>query len=174
MTAMKTTQVRDEVQAFRRTEAPDWEMPDCFPAWFLKHSYGISGVQAKIQSSDPALVGKTKGDSGSMPTIWNLREMMKFKLALLQAKYTDSTDQIRKGFKDLKRCLLSVENILKGIASPQLENRIYVNLRSKIQSEKMICWKEIPAARNFSSSRSTSLSSTRWSSAQTAERRSKT
>ena len=130
---MNARQAREEVKAFGMSDAPDTAIEDCFPAWFLKHTYGISGVQAKMQSSDPALVGKTKGDAGLDAYHLETLGDGKFKIVLLQAKYTDSTQQIAKGFKDLERCLPRVENILKGVASPELENKIYVNLRAAVQ-----------------------------------------
>jgi hypothetical protein len=88
-----------------------------------------------MQSSDPAVVGKTKGDAGLDAYYLETQLDGRLKIVLLQAKYRESIDEIGPGFKDLERCLPRVENILKGLASPETENKIYVNLRAAVQKK---------------------------------------
>jgi hypothetical protein len=86
-----------------------------------------------MQSSDPAVVGKTKGDPGLDAYHLEPHAEGRLKIVLLQAKYNESPSEIRTGFRDLERCLPRVENILKGLASPETENKIYVNFRAAMQ-----------------------------------------
>jgi hypothetical protein len=125
--------IRDKVEVFRINDASDRAAEDCFPAWFLQHAYGIGAVQALMQSSDPAVVGKTRADAGLDAYHIEPQPERGLKIVLLQAKYNESPSEIRTGFRDLERCLPRVENILKGLASPETENKIYVNFRAAMQ-----------------------------------------
>jgi hypothetical protein len=125
--------IREEVEAFRIKDAPDHAPEDCFPAWFLQQTYGIGAVQALMQSSDPAIVGKSKSDGGLDAYHLEPQVEGRFKILLVQAKYTESVSQIGKGFKDLERCLPHVENVLKGLGSAEVQNKLYANLRAAVQ-----------------------------------------
>lgn len=127
--------LRSEVDSFRLLEAADRTAEDCFPAWYLKHTYGISATAALQQSSDPCIVGSTKGDFGLDAYHLDGQATGSTSLALIQAKFTDSAALIGKGFKDLERSLRHVASVIGGACTPQTENKLYVNLRRDLQAK---------------------------------------
>jgi len=132
---MDSRTLRSGVDSFRLGEAPDRTAEDCFPAWYLKHTYGISATAALQQSSDPCIVGSTKGDFGLDGYHIAPQPDGHLQLSLIQSKFTDSTSLIAKGFKDLERSLKHVAAVIAGESCPGIENKVFVNLRRDIQSK---------------------------------------
>jgi len=135
---MNSEYIRRQVEAFRKSDAPDRSPQDCFPSWFLKNTYGIAAVQAIMQSSDPAIDGKTSSDGGLDAYHLEPDADNRIKVVLVQAKYTESIKLISQGFKDLERCLPSVEDILSGVGTPETRNKIWVNFRASVQKRPEI------------------------------------
>lgn len=131
---MNKNTVRAEVEAFREKTAHGRKVDDCFPAWFLSHTYGLSPTQSVLQSSDPSETGGPKGyDFGLDAFHVDLTDSNQPKLILIQAKYSDSLSYASKGFRDLAKLLPKLAWVLGNVGSdsPQ-ENRILVNFRKTI------------------------------------------
>jgi hypothetical protein len=126
--------LRAEVDSFRVAEAGDRSVEDCFPAWYLKQVYGVSATTALQQTSDPCITGTTKGDGGLDGYHIEIESDGHLRLCLIQAKFTDSANQIAKGFKDLERSLQHVKAVIQGENTSTVENKIFVNLRRAIQT----------------------------------------
>ena len=132
---MGTQILHQEVEAFRKAEALDYALPDCFPAWYLKRTFGMTASQAIMCSSDPGIVGKTKGDSGLDAFYLEPMPEGQAKLILIQAKFSASIPLISKGFRELGKSLRPVKAVLDGIGSPDVQNKVYVNLRAAAQKQ---------------------------------------
>ncbi|MSQ97242.1 MAG: hypothetical protein EXR98_22185 [Gemmataceae bacterium] len=125
--------IRAEVDEFAQSEGGDRSAADCFPAWYLKHTFGVSTTIALQHSSDPAVKGKTKGDWGLDAFFLESQASGSVKLHLIQAKYYDALSAIAKGFKELEKCLPRIAAALDGVGYPEIENKVYVNLRATLQ-----------------------------------------
>ncbi len=134
---MDKSDVRVEVQAFQRRTATDRNVEDCFPAWYLSYEYGLSDTLTLMQTSDPAVEGKTKGyDFGLDGFYLDVDDPKQPRLILVQAKYSDNPNAVSAGFKDLERCLPKVANALDGAGSDEpLENKILFNLRRILKEQ---------------------------------------
>ncbi|WP_084610740.1 AIPR family protein [Archangium violaceum] len=127
---MKSSKIREEVEAFQIKTAYSAATEDCFPAWYLHRKYFLPETQALTQCSDPAIDGDTKGYDFGLDAYHILRQDGRVRLFLLQAKYSGSISEVKKGFRDLKKLPARLRRLLDGLESDESkENKIIVNLR---------------------------------------------
>jgi hypothetical protein len=102
--------------------------PHSFAPWYLQQKFQLPETQAMQQSSDGnydfgidafQLVKESDGKPST--------------LVLVQAKYTNSLQQIIKGFRDLEKSLPEVVRSLKAIGTEEpVQNKVLVNLRAAL------------------------------------------
>jgi hypothetical protein len=123
--------VRYAVEDLRKTIGID-KPEDVFPIWYLKHRYWISDVQAQTQSSDPALEGAEKGfDFGLDAYHFDLKQDPP-RLALFQAKFSESIANVGRGYRDLSRAVPTLGELIEGNLLTTRENKVITNLRTDL------------------------------------------
>ncbi len=117
---------RQSVRQFQeRTGFPGKE-EHCFAPWYLNFRYHLSEVQAMEQASDGSydfgIDAFHVDGAGDVPT-----------LVLIQAKYSESIEHARKGFKDLERVLPELRRALEHVDTAEpVQNKVLVNLRGAL------------------------------------------
>lgn len=140
---MSVESIRRQVTEFRERLAVGNSVEDCFPAWYLHRRFNLPETAACMQSADPPGVDGPKGWDGGIDAfhLYTSGQGDRLRLLIVQAKFTDSIDQIRKGIRDLKRAVEKPLPRLLEAEDPDalLENKVIVNLRrelSKLSSEE--------------------------------------
>ena len=125
---MDSLVVRQSVRAFLVATAFTGGEAHSFAPWYLHQKYGISEGQALQQASDGNYdfgvdaFHLTKEADGTVSGI-----------VLVQAKYTESLQQIAKGFRDLERSLHEIARSLAAVGTEApIQNKVLVNLRAAI------------------------------------------
>ena len=125
---MDSLVVRQSVRAFLEATAFTGGEAHSFAPWYLHQKYGISEGQALQQASDGNYdfgvdaFHLTKEADGTVSGI-----------VLVQAKYTESLQQIAKGFRDLERSLHEIARSLAAVGTEApIQNKVLVNLRAAI------------------------------------------
>jgi AIPR protein len=125
---MDSNDVRQKVKQFYEKTAHTGGEEHCFAPWYLHGTFRISETQAMRQSSDGNYdfgvdaFHLAAQDGGEPPA-----------LVLVQAKYTDSLQQIGKGLRDLEKALPEVVKSLEGIGTDEaIQNNVLTNLRAAL------------------------------------------
>jgi len=123
---MKPAEVRQSVREFRERNAFGGSDEHCFAPWFLTQAHSVSETRAIEQSSD--------GNYDFGIDAFNLdEEASPPSLVLVQAKLTESTALIAKGFSDLEKALPELAASLGSNPSePSIQNKVLVNLRAAL------------------------------------------
>ena len=119
---MKAGEVRAAVESFRRNQAVGERVEHCFAPWYLHQVFQLSEAAALERSSD-----------GNYDFGIDGYHYEPGRLLLVQAKFTDTLQQIEKGFRDLEKALEPLARALRGIASEiPNENKVLINLRAAL------------------------------------------
>lgn len=127
---MDSAVVRQMVRDFAARTAHTGGEPHCFGPWYLQQKFGLPESRAMEQASDGSydfgvdafhLLTERSGE----PPV----------LVLVQAKYSDSLQQIIKGFHDLQKSLPEVARSLSAETigtEERIQNKVLVNLRAAL------------------------------------------
>ena len=129
---MNTNTVRHYVEEFRKKLALDTP-EDAFPAWYLNYVLSQPETLALKNTSDTSEYGGKKNYDYGIDAFNFVDNDDAQVLMIIQAKYSSQINYISKGFRDFKKSLPIITNMLNRVdTAVPYQNKVLVNLKAAL------------------------------------------